>query len=97
MIPYRLEEQITPTIRDFIVNDLQGRYDAYCDDTFLMALMIHSISRHDCRSLEDIVGNSYHSVVYIFASILEHKCRAGGNGHHVAQRFQEAMNKLLEA
>jgi hypothetical protein len=35
---------------------------------------------------------AYKATVGIFESVLEHECRAGGNGHHVAQNLAKKFD-----
>jgi 3'-phosphoadenosine 5'-phosphosulfate (PAPS) 3'-phosphatase len=107
----KLEEEIKREVRVF-VEGLNGRYRAHCSDEFLSALIMSQLnseyphndvvvreeSSHTVieEMLQDNIGAAYYAVCWIFESILEHKCNAGGNGHHVARSFLTAMEKFLE-
>ena len=87
------EERLHKIVEDFVVNTLQNRYEEYVSNKFLIALMIKMCA----PKINDILGGdpneAYHAVVPIFESILEYRCQAGGNGHHVAQNFQTHVEK----
>ncbi len=39
---------------------------------------------------------SYDAVCWLFETVLEHGCKAGGNGHHVAQKFVSVIEELVD-
>ena len=83
-----LLKQVSQRIEDFVKNDLKGRYSEWCSDEFLIAYIKDAFeSSYHKRYLNVECEVAYHAVVHLFESILEYGCRAGGNGHHVAQDF----------
>jgi len=104
MLPRKIEEIVTPVVEKFIASQ-NGRYRQHCSDEMLLALIVFRLgdpSRRDekkCVAEAMLDGDrnaAYDATCWLFEHILEHKCRAGGNGHHVAQAFSEAMSVLLE-
>lgn len=87
------EERLRKIIELFVVNVLNNRYVEHVSNRFLIALM----TKNCAPKVNDILGGNpneaYHAVVPIFESILEYRCQAGGNGHHVAQSFQTHVEK----
>jgi hypothetical protein len=71
----------------FTVN-LDKRYEEYVSDQFIVSYLVWSFmdevyqSKHGRR-----MNIAYKAAVGLFETILEHGCKAGGNGHHVAQDF----------
>lgn len=99
MLPKNINDIVLPVVQKFVA-DLNGFYRAHCSDKLLTAVIISRLSRrtrHDSMKTvaEAIIdgdnSGAYDSVCLIFETILEHECRAGGNGHHVAQSFAAAM------
>jgi len=78
-------EELTQT---FIDEKLDGRYREHVSDVFLKALMVRSCAPKAASIIDGHSTVGYEAVCFIFESILEYRCRAGGNGHHVAQSFQ---------
>jgi hypothetical protein len=89
------EEKLTDLVKQFIDQKLDGRYLVHVSDAFLAALMVRSCAPKVKEILEGDPNEAYSGVCYIFENILEHKCRAGGNGHHVAQSFQIFANNWV--
>lgn len=104
---YEEKEIILPIVRGFINEDLQGRYKEHASDKMLEALIMQRMQEswkdHDPfisrghSLLRGDINVAYDAVCVIFESILEHGCRAGGNGHHVAQRFSAYCKHALSA
>lgn len=104
MLPRKIEEIVTPVVEKFVASQ-NGRYREHCSDAMLAALIIFHLGnpsrRYEdkCLAEASILGDrnaAYDAVCWLFEHVLEHKCRAGGNGHHVAQAFSEAMSVLAE-
>lgn len=100
MLTFKTEEKITPIVRKF-VESLNDQYKKDCSNNFLVALIMCQLSRphREGTVAEAVIGNNlnpaYDSVCWLFEGVLEGKCRAGGNGHHVAQRFAKAMEEIV--
>lgn len=87
------------------VRKLDGRFREYVSDAFLQALiawqMDEPCSRHTTETraeatlLRGDFNEAYHAVCFIFEILLEHRCGARCNGHHVAQDFQAHMNERV--
>ena len=105
MLPRKIEEIVAPVVKKFVAETLAGRYQQHCSNNMLEALIIFHLG-NPCRRYENrclaeasILGDgnaAYEAVCWLFEHVLEYKCRAGGNGHHVAQSFSEAMSVLTE-
>lgn len=100
MLPRPIEEKIQPAVEAFVKDELAGRYKEHCSDTMLVGLIMwqlgNSSRRDPSRSIGELLyggdaSGVYDAVCWLFESVLEHKCRAIGNGHHVAQNFQAKM------
>jgi hypothetical protein len=96
-----IETEVVPVIREFVTHILNQRYVKHCSDDFLVSLIKYSLltaTHHnkELTKLDAIIAGdeniAYEAVCYIFESILEHECKAGGNGHHVAQSFAKFFN-----
>jgi hypothetical protein len=85
--------RIKEVIKEY-VNGLNGRYRSHVSDEFLESILVHFIS----ESWSD-GGNSenrfYEAGSIVFEVALELDCKAGGNGHHVAQDFASFLMKQL--
>lgn len=90
-------EKIEALVEAFITEKLDGRYREFVSDRFLKSLMVRSCAPQAKQILAGDLNAAYSSVCYIFESLLEHGCRAGGNGHHVAQSFQMFANNAYVA
>jgi len=99
----QLEKALEHEVRAFVEN-LNGRYKNHCSDDFLTALILRQL---DCEyrnrgllyielMLRGNMNAAYDAVCWIFESILEHRCKAGGNGHHVAQNFAKTMEEFFK-
>lgn len=87
------------------VRSLDGRFREYVSDAFLQALISWQMdapcSRHTTETraeatlLRGDVNEAYHAVCFIFEILLEHRCGARCNGHHVAQAFQAHMDERV--
>jgi len=86
-------QQVKERIEDFVKNDLKGRYSKHCSDEFLIAYIERSFEKSYHKKYLNVETEvAYHVVVELFESILEYGCRAGGNGHHVAQWFAQKFS-----
>lgn len=92
---------LTAPIKEFVA-ELNGRYRAYISDVMLEYLLVYLIKIEYQRQSKRLEGNSreielsnlvYMATVGIFESVLEYECRAGGNGHHVAQALASKFLK----
>ena len=105
MIPRKIEEIVAPVVEKFVAEKLDGRYRDHCSDKMLAALIMFHLGEASRREPEKCLAQvviegdpnaAYDAVCWLFEHVLEDKCRAGGNGHHVAQSFCEAMAVLTE-
>lgn len=75
------------------VKELDGRYQKYISDEFLNVLLVSEIKRaYSCKHKgpkPTVSQLAYDVGAYIFESLLENRCAAGGNDHHVAQALAE--------
>lgn len=86
-------QQSYDRIVEFVKNDLRGRYSKHCSDEFLIAYIERSFEKAYHRHYLNVECEvAYRAVVELFEIILEYGCRAGGNGHHVAQWFAEKFS-----
>lgn len=86
---------IIPKVVDEFITELNGRYKEFISDIMLKHLLTERILKeyrikYPATDEEEMLRYNLHVVAYhigceIFESILEHECKAGGNGHHVAQ------------
>lgn len=85
-----LNINIREKVKTFIGN-LHGRYNPYISEIMLEHLLISEIKREystqHMKTNKEISAAAYSAGAYIFESLLEHKCHAIGNGHHVAQNL----------
>jgi hypothetical protein len=93
------EQKLESHVATFVAS-LKGRFKEHCSDAMLVGILMHRLCRvhyntqHATRGLAFLAGDpnaAYDAAVPIFEGILEHHCRAGGNGHHVAQAFGSFM------
>ena len=96
-------EQMIGTHVAAFVAQLDGRFREHCSDAMLVGVLMHRLTRTQYGSMTFgaamLAGDSnaaYGAACPVFESILEHHCRAGGNGHHVAQAFCAHMQAALE-
>ncbi len=76
---------VSEKVNDFI-KELNGRYKDHISDGMLYHLLVDRIiSLQQERPKQLLVNTAYDAGCYFFESVLEYKCEAGGNGHHVAQ------------
>lgn len=104
----KVREAARQGVELFVVG-LNGRYREHVPDRFLIELIMYRMDsgsphRKECPHtvaeltfLDRDPNEAYIAVCFIFERILEHGCRAGGNGHHVAQSFQAHMDKCAAA
>ncbi len=91
------EQMIENHVAAFVAQ-LDGRFREHCSDAFLVGVLMHRLTRvanHDTTYGAAMLGGdgnaAYEAAIPIFEIILEYRCRAGGNGHHVAQAFSAHM------
>ena len=83
-----LENIIRPKVKKFISEILKGRYKEHVSDSFIEAYIVREFLDEYFANTRNIPVNiAYKSCVTLFESLLEHGCKTGGNGHHVAQSF----------
>lgn len=71
-------------------NNLEGRYQKWISDEMLISLLANgTLAAYGMRGFKHIAASSYDVGSNLFENCLEHDCAAGGNGHHVAQRYSE--------
>lgn len=88
-----LINQVKDRIEDFVKNDLKGRYSKHCSDEFLIAYIENSFEKSYQKHYLNVECEvAYRAVVELFESVLEYGCKAGGNGHHVAQLFAQKFS-----
>lgn len=95
-----MEEVLQPLVEEF-VTDQRGFYRDHASDEMLVALLMWRLSGSSYGGeksraemiLEGDPNAAYDAACPIFERILEHGARAGGNGHHRAQHFAEAMSR----
>ena len=77
------------------VQTLQGRYNAYVSDKFIIAFLVDNFYKQyfelRLHGVEDtnisLTGVAYNSSIYLFETLLEGGCGVIMNGHHVAQSY----------
>lgn len=89
------ENQLTDIIGAFVGDILHDRYEVFVSSNFLIALLVRQCAPKAKQILSGDCNEAYHAACPIFESILEHKCHAGGNGHHIAQNFQTFFEQQL--
>jgi hypothetical protein len=98
------EEALKEHISRFVAETLNGRYKGYICDTLLTMWLFFGVRKivhapyqgeeHLEPAFERRENIAYDAGCPIFESALEHACRAGGNGHHVAQSFAAHMKEF---
>lgn len=99
---FETEEKVKAEVAAFVAS-LEGRFREHCSDAMLTAILMHRLrqsNRHNDKSLGTAMlggdpNAAYEAACPIFEYVLEHGCRAGGNGHHVAQNFCAAMEAAV--
>lgn len=102
MMTYEQEQRIKKHIQQFVMT-LGTRYREHCSDAFLAEVLFHHMRWWTVHSRDRVstapgewqLQIAYDASVPVFEAMLEHGCRAGGNGHHVAQRFARFMQDKL--
>lgn len=93
------EELLLAHIDKFVKESLRGRYREHVGDAFLTYLLLlgsRGIFNQDVMGCVKTPENlAYEAACSIFESNLEHHCRAGGNGHHVAQDFAKHIKGFI--
>ncbi len=70
------------------VGTLDGRYKTHVSDQFMVAFILYHFTLYWIPIANQSIQHlAYQSCVNLFESLLEYGCKAGGNGHHVAQKF----------
>lgn len=103
---YETEQKIEAHVAAFVAA-LNGRFREHCSDAMLVGLLMHRLCREYYKTgrshgptsraralLSGDPNAAYDAAQPIFETVLERHCRAGGNGHHVAQNFGAHMEKL---
>ncbi len=81
-------EEIVKERATYFVDTLNSRYKAHVSDDFIIAYIVHHFNRYWIPGRNQHIPDlAYKSCVTLFESLLEYGCKAGGNGHHVAQNF----------
>ena len=100
---HQAEEKIETHVAAFVAN-LHGRFREHCSDEMLVGVLMQRLCREPYRDstraqalLDGDRDVAYDAACPIFELILEYRCRAGGNGHHVAQSFCAHMDSLANA
>lgn len=97
------EEMIKKHVAAFVAT-LNGRFRDHCSDAMLTEVLMLRFccepyrGEHAIRALATLAEDpnaAYDAACPIFERALEHGCRAGGNGHHVAQAFGAFMEAAL--
>ena len=101
-----LQKLFLPIVEQFVEGERQ-RYKEHVSDTLLVLLIMERLNmtypmRHaegERKTYADLIAEgdqsaAYEAVVPLFERILEHGCSVICNGHHVAQRFNEAASVL---
>lgn len=102
----RDEAILRPLVEAFVA-DQGGRYRNHCSNVFLVEVLMMCLDQapsysrpdHDSAAYRIVRkgdGNAAYAVsCRVFERILEHRCQAGGNGHHIAQYFSQALEPAL--
>lgn len=70
------------------VEGLANRFTSYVSDQFIEVYLVDTFMRTIEENPSLSLGNAaYKSASYLFEVLLEHRCGARCNGHHVAQTF----------
>lgn len=77
------------------VQSLQGRYNAYVSDKFIIAFLVDNFYKQyfelRLHGVEDtnisLTNVAYNSSIYLFETLLEGGCGVIMNGHNAAQNF----------
>jgi len=70
------------------VKKLNGRFKEHVSNDFIKVYLKDKLNENYRKHPQDHLQNiSYKAAVTLFESYLEYGCKAGGNGHHVAQDF----------
>lgn len=91
---------VTIKATDF-TKKLKGRYKNLISDEFIIAYITYNFVNlymdHRMKGVKspNAINIAYDSCIELFESILEHRCNATGNGHHVAQMFTEYFEDTL--
>mgnify|MGYP000576571242 CR=1 FL=1 len=102
---YDRETLLLAHIMQWIIQELNGRYREHVSDKFLAHVLLNGVrsitypskptgKEHMEHPFTERDQIAYASSCPIFEQLLEHACRAGGNGHHVAQDFAKCIAKF---
>jgi hypothetical protein len=81
-------EQLVKERTEHFVTALDGRYQHFVSDEFLVAYLTAEFMNKVYENNEVIKKNAaYDAAAPLFEGIFEHKLKAGGNGHHMAQEY----------
>jgi hypothetical protein len=93
----KIEQRIKHLTRVFVIQ-LNSKYQKHVSDEFLVSILSRGVlntlySVHQ----QPITQIAYDVAAGVFESTLEIDCRAGGNGHHVAQDYSKLFNDFEDA
>lgn len=94
---HKLKKEYMP-IKLFVLG-LNGFYESHCTDEFLIEILVGLISKPSKFNYNYSIAENgdineiYHTVCWLFESVLEHGCKSGGNGHHMAQKFTSMVKE----
>lgn len=106
MLSRKTEEILKPIIKKFVGEVLARRYESHASDPMIVSLILSRLGEPSRRESDKCLGQimtegdpnaAYEAARWLFETVLEHGCRAGGNGHHVAQSFSEYVGLELSA
>ena len=99
MLTRKNEDALVELVEEF-VKSRNGFYKEHCSDKFLSGLITMYLQKPTPRNphisfveamMDGDQNAAYDSACWIFEGLLEFRCGAGGNGHHVAQNFTAFM------
>jgi len=91
---------VTNKATDF-TKKLKGRYKKFMSDEFIIAYITYKFVDLYVEywgkgvRTPNAINIAYDSTIELFENILEHRCHATGNGHHVAQMFSGYFEDAL--
>jgi hypothetical protein len=88
----KVEQKINHLTRIFVTT-LNGRYRKHVSDEFLVSILSKGVfAGFNMRPKESFANIAYDVGCNVFETTLERDCKAGGNGHHVAQDYSKMFN-----
>ena len=82
--------------KDFVKMELNGRYRTFVSDIFIENYLVHEFLNNyilNFRTSSLLSKIAYNVSVFLFETLLETHCKAGGNGHHVAQNYAKMFEE----